>query len=246
MAALKDLAAAITPLRAKKSSNTDDDQPKCPLCFDVSSGLMIVPGKGAVPCPCKREKIVAKALSIIPKEFGTPRFASIKADARRHRDQQKKIDYLAANPDQSYFIFGANGTGKTFLAWALYVHAVETAGRIAHYSELEALLDQYRKFEFDRDKEMKKFPIVMADDLRQAKAPRTIFLDEICATAASPYATKEFFQLLKAATEGGHQMIYTTNKSPEDMQLFWQRSDADIGNSIARRIADYATQVSLF
>lgn len=196
-------------------------------------------------CRCELAEKQKRIFAKIPREFGVPRLSEIKADPRRHPDQAKKIEFLRANPDISYFLYGSNGSGKSFLGWALYVHAVEQ-GRVAVACELETLLDQYRAFEFSQKDEIKHYPLVMAQDLRKSKTKYTIFLDEICATSPTEYASKEFLSLLKAAHEGGHQMIFTVNKTPEGVHEFWSRKDADLGNSIARRIADYSQQVNLF
>jgi DNA replication protein DnaC len=200
-------------------------------------------------CRCRIEAEKKRALALIPAEFGVPRLAEVKPDPKRHPEQGAKIAFLKANPGKSYFLYGDNGTGKTFMGWSLYVHAVEE-GRKAVMVELDALLKGYRRYQFRHDENgevVDKYrPPVMAEDLIDATRKWTIFLDEIGATTPSEYAAKEFFYLLKAAHEHGHQMIYTCNVSPQALQKHWSKVDDFWGNSIARRIAEYSQQVKLF
>jgi DNA replication protein DnaC len=219
----------------------------CAVCY--GTGFEIVPGKGAKRCECRLKAEREKALSLIKPEFGVPRLDDIKPDPSRHPLQYAKIEAIKSDPDASYFLYGDNGTGKTFLGWALYVRAVEM-GRKAVMTELDTLLKGYRRYQFrhgDNGEVVDNFrPPVLAEDLTTATRKWTIFLDEIGATSPTEYAAKEFFYLLKAAHEHGHQMVFTCNVSPQELQRHWSRVDDFWGNSIARRIAEYSHQVNLF
>jgi DNA replication protein DnaC len=244
----------MTRLLAKQKS-------ECAFCFGggmESQHYCVIETRETVRrakrCRCRVEEERRRALALIPSEFGIPRLEEIQPDTRRHPQQTTKIAAIREKPDQSYFLFGDNGTGKTFLGWALYVHAVEL-GRKAVMTELDTLLKAYRRYQFRHDAKSGELvddfrPVVLAEDLipdpRRIFRRHTIFLDEISATTPTEYAAKEFFHLLKSAHEHGHQMIFTCNVSPRELQAHWSREDTFWGNSIARRIAEYSQMVNLF
>lgn len=88
-----------------------------------------------------------------------------------------------------------------------------------------------------------QYPVAERQVIEQKKF--TIFLDEISATRPTEYAAQEFFHLLKTAHEFEHQVIMTCNVTPQELQRHWSRTDAFWANSIARRIAEYMTQIDL-
>jgi DNA replication protein DnaC len=249
----------ITPGRVSAQSD------HCEFCFGTgmeqehfySVILTQAPVFRARHCRCRLEKqkvkVKVEAIARIPEEFGVPRLADITADPSRHPQQADKIrgirEELEADPYRSFFIFGDNGTGKSFLAWALYVDALEK-GRKVVACELEHLLNSYRRYQFryNESGELvdKSRPLVLAEDLLSATRHWTIFLDEIAATSPTEYAAKEFFYLLKAAHENRHQLIFTCNVSPLKLQNHWSKTDEFWGDSIARRIAEYTQHVNLF
>jgi DNA replication protein DnaC len=232
-------------------SPTSPKSDPCLTCY--GTGWHVRAGEGARRCECMLKAERGRALSLVPKEFGLPRLTDLAPDSARHPQQAAKFEAIKGAPEASYFIFGDNGTGKTLLGWALYVHAVET-GRKAVMAELDALLKGYRRFQFRHGANGELVddyrPPVMAEDLipdpRRPFRHYTIFLDEIGATTPTEYAAKEFFYLLKAAHEHGHQTVFTCNVSPQELQAHWSRADAFWGNSIARRIAEYSRKVNLF
>lgn len=216
----------------------------CPVCF--GTGMELTP-EGARRCVCEAQRIRDRFYAQIPAEFGVPKLSEIQPDVNRHPNQAKAIDGIRSSPDESYFIYGANGAGKTFLGWALCVHAFRT-GRKVVVMDLDRLLKDWRKYEFGRRGEEPDYtwrPPLLAEDLQQSGRRYTVFLDEIGATSPTEYAAKEFFHLLKAAHEFGHQVVTTCNVSPRQLQAHWSRSDQFWGNSIARRLAEYSTQVNL-
>jgi DNA replication protein DnaC len=198
-------------------------------------------------CECETRRARQSFFDRIPVEFGVPRLDHVKPDPGRHPKQAQAIEAIRTSPNESYFIFGANGAGKTFLSWALCVHAFE-AGRKVVVNDLDRLLKDWRKYEFGRRGEEPDYiwrPSLLAEDLQQGGRKYTVFLDEIGATSPTEYAAKEFFHLLKAAHEFEHQIITTCNVSPRELQEHWSRQDSFWGNSIARRLAEYSTQVNL-
>ena len=76
--------------------------------------------------------------------------------------------------------------------------------------------------------------------------PVSILLDEIHAATPSDFATKRFFYLLKAATEYGHQMVYTCNVTTAVLHRRWRTVNELEGDSIARRLAEYSKRIEMF
>jgi DNA replication protein DnaC len=203
---------------------------------------------GARRCRCRveadRAEARRQALAVIPREFGVPRLHLIAPDAKRYAQQFAKLEMLRSDPDRSYLICGRNGTGKSFFGWALYVHAIEQ-GRRAAACTLYELLKEYRRYTCQPAQNDWR-PRVLPEDLKQNDTRWTIFLDEIHAATPSEFATREFFYLLKAATEYGHQMIYTCNVKPEVLHQRWSSVNEFEGDSIARRLAEYSKRIEMF
>lgn len=219
---------------------TQEKRSDCDLCF----GTGMMPSiDGFKRCECETRRIREDFFARVPAEFGVPNLYESTADVERHPRQQEAIATMMRRPNDSYFIYGRNGAGKTFLAWALCVNAFED-GRKVVVMDLDRLLKDWRKYEFSEPDDRWRPPI-LAEDLQQSGRQYAVFLDEIGATSPTEYAAKEFFHLLKAAHEHGHQVITTCNVSPQELQAHWSRQDAFWGNSIARRLAEYSTQVNL-
>jgi DNA replication protein DnaC len=209
---------------------------------------MIVGDDGAKRCKCRAEAARQRFYATIPPEFGIPRLNDIQPDLDRHADQATKLAQFRREPNRSYFIYGDNGTGKTFFGWALAVEAFEQGRRVVAL-DLDKLIKQFRRWEFvgsDPTTDPRLRPAVMAEDLEQNNFPFTVFLDEVGATKVTEYAAKEFFYVLRAAASFGHQIILTCNITPKELQARWSEQDKFYGDSIARRIAEYSQQVNLF
>lgn len=232
-----------------KDSELSDDEAGddgCATCFHTG----IVTGiEGARACECRRAASRQRFYKRIPTEFGIPTFDTVRPDPKRHANQSDKIAELRRAPDQSYFIYGDNGTGKTYLGWLLAVEAFH-AGRHVVTTDLDALLKQYRRWQFVADDPQAVYrsdrPAVLREDLEQKVERYTIFIDEVGGTTVTDYAANEFFHVLKAAASYGHQMILTCDVTPKELIAFWSKKDAHWGRKIGRRIGEYSVGVDLF
>lgn len=220
----------------------------CDRCSDTGFEYVVRDGAtGVRRCPCVLRKERDRALAAVPPRFASSRLSSLDARADLHPKQARVIEALRENPDASYLFVGANGVGKTHLAWALYAHAAER-GRKAVARKLDELLSEYRRFELMRqdDPENTWRPAVLSDDLKRNDRTWSIFLDEAEKATPTEFAAKRLFALLDAAQEFGHQLIFTSNLTPERLQSRWAKEDEVWGNSIARRIAQTCTVVEMF
>lgn len=206
-------------------------------------------GAGMRRCECAIAARRQSFLAQIPPEFGVPTLGSVTPDRGRHPAQADKLEQFRREPGRSYFIYGDNGTGKTFFGWALAVEAFDRGSKVVA-TDLDKLLKQYRHWQFVSEEPDAAFrpdrPAVLSADLEQTGQMYTIFLDEIGATTVTEYAAKEFFYLLRAAASYGHQVVLTCNITPQALHERWSKQDKFYGDSIARRIAEYSTQVNLF
>lgn len=207
---------------------------------------MVVVGGVAKRCQCWHENRRRAFYESVPREFLGSRLDTAMPDPARHPLQGEKLEVIRAHPGASFIFIGRNGSGKSFFSWLLVMAAFES-GRRTVVVDLDMLLKEYRSYEFQDGVN----PAVLADDLKpftsgQKRNPVTIFIDEIAATTPTEYAAKEFFHLLKAAHEYGHQVLMTCNITLAQLQQHWgSRCDPALSNSIMRRITDYMTCIDL-
>lgn len=125
----------------------------------------------------------------------------------------------------------------------MFRHAV-TMGRPAVGMSLRRLIDELRKSEFPTTNratgEVTYFkPSITAEDLRKPNEPSwTLFLDEADKAEPSAYAAQEFYELVNAAFECGHQLIVTTNYRVAELSDYWSAQSRSYGPSIMRRFED--------
>jgi DNA replication protein DnaC len=203
-------------------------------------------GMVATRCQCWHENRRRAFYDAVPKEFLGSRLDTAQPDPGRHPRQSEMLATIRSDPEASYIFVGQNGSGKSFASWLLVMNCFES-GRRTVVVDLDGLLKQYRLYEFNEGAN----PAVLADDLKpfpsgQKRDPITIFIDEIAATTPTEYAAKEFFHLLKAAHEFGHQVLMTCNVTLDELHRHWgSRCDSALSNSIMRRITDYMTLIDL-
>lgn len=176
-------------------------------------------------------------LSKIPPKFADVRLADI-----RPRSGQGEIVALAkADPLQSFVLAGKFGTGKSMLMWALYREAVEREVPRLVTCTLAELLNEYRQFINGAHP-----PRLNAEELRQTHTRYSIFLDDIDKARPTEYAAEQFFEIVNAIYEYGHQVVTTTNLRIGELVDHFDRADARFGGAIVRRLVDDAKVVEMF
>lgn len=218
----------------------------CDLCGDTD--WFVVPGEGAKRCPCvERRKTQAKVerrrelLALIPPEFQGFSLANAKPmtaelsglpdekAAMVYRKQTALLDELRVNSDASLFLPGTHGTGKTFIAWLLYRHAVESL-RPAVCITLSALLKQFQRWEFDET----KTPDVTPEMLRAPGVRWFIGIDEAEKARPSEFAAEKFTELLDAVYAFRHQLVVTSNLPASKLEEHWSREPARLRTNSAQ------------
>ena len=165
--------------------------------------------------------------------------------------QQEVIEYLQANPSQSYAFFGPAGTSKTTFGVALYENAVwESVYRYdpcpvpIFRMSAKYLLDEYVVREMDRQNApdptvsrplilriTKRMNGLVPDD----QTPR-LFMEEIDKVKYSEFKTSSLFEVIDALYEANGQFVCNSNLTPEEFaRQFYRPSDAE---ALVRRIGE--------
>jgi hypothetical protein len=235
---------------------------KCPVCEgwgstpllyrSLGSRMLIRIRKGQ--CPCATFKTLWRELgnpANLPKLFQGITLAGLQPSdlsvlpAER---QQKIISYLQAKPDDSYFLFGPPGTGKTHMISGLYRHGVEQWAPQAtkQFDGVQAcwriktatLLDQCVTWatRSGDDGAPTKYPAVTIERIQSALAkgyrPR-LYLDEIDKFPFSDYKIGILGGVVDCIWENGGQVCATSNLGIDELTAKWGKSDA---GTILRRI----------
>jgi hypothetical protein len=222
---------------------------ECGVCRDV--GLVTV-GDDGQPCParrceCRLRRIVERGLAAIPRTFGVPRLDSLEPRPDLHPDQPAVVEHMKANPSDSYLFAGDNGTGKTHLAYALYVHALH-AGRTCRALTVQSLLAEYKRMEMGESGENGQPFVaqVTPENLQSPSSRWTLLLDEFEKARVSEFTSEMLFALLDSAWKYGHQLIVTTNMPLGRLMDRWSRIDEVYGRSIVKRLSSMCIGVGFF
>src|SRR5262249_3651666 len=109
---------------------------------------------GATTCRClRRRKLFAQARRV-PDHYRRLNLARLKPDNNRHPLQAGVITALKENPSGSYAFFGRNRVGKSLFTWCLVRRALLLDRRVCALN-LSDLLDDYRRFELERDSDFR-------------------------------------------------------------------------------------------
>lgn len=192
-------------------------------------------------CDCARHEIRERLLKKIPPRYRSNTLASALADPARHPLQSQILSELRAHPADSFLFFGKHDTGKTFFGYLLYRAAVE-ADRSAVAINCFDLLSQFRDYEFDRE----RLPDIAPADL-ETDSPCFVFLDELDKPKPTEYAGGLMLQLVEKIYSYNHQLVITSNKSPDELLDHWNRENDTYGASMLRRIRqlENATEINL-
>lgn len=165
--------------------------------------------------------------------------------------QQEVIEYLQANPAQSYAFFGPAGTSKTTFGVALYENAVwESVLRFTGVHvpifrmSAKYLLDEYVLREMDRqnapDPTVSR-PLILRITKRMNgtvpddQTPR-LFLEEIDKVKYSEFKTDCLFEVIDSIYEANGQLVFNSNLTLEEFaKQFYRPSDAE---ALVRRIGE--------
>lgn len=208
--------------------------------------MEIVPGKGARACECRLKKERERLIGKIPPQFAWSNLETLTPQTDKHDKQARFIEIIRDDPTASFFFAGRPGTGKSLLMWTLYRHVVETGTNRVVACTMSTLLDEYRDvIRASMAGEDAQIPRLSVADLRQKEKKFSIFLDDIDKANPTDYAAEQIFGLVNAVYEFQHQLVITTNLSPERLAAQYDRS-FDRGEPIVRRMMEGAKVLSFF
>lgn len=243
-------AATVRLVRQAISSLQSDQRAPsfdCDKCND--SGVVFFRQDGysfSRKCVCVVRRIQSQKLSVIPPAFKSANLENLQPDEKRHPKQPVLIDAIRGNPEGSYFLAGRFGTGKTYLMWALYRHAV-LAGKRTVICTLSELIGEYKRFiQQSSSGQQLQYPRVGAEDLRQQHTRYSIFLDDVDKARPTEYVAEQLFELVDAIYAFGHQIVVTTNLTAAALAQHFERADERYGGAIVRRITEGATSAEMF
>jgi hypothetical protein len=204
----------------------------------VTTGAVIT-GWLEVSCPCAESARFWLHWRSVPTRFRDVSFDTLVPQTAR----QKKIwETMREHPDDSYYLVGAPGTGKTHLSYALYQRAVLSAvRRDPHFGffpyvwrvTVSVLLDQHVADATDPEAPS---PVVTERKVAYAveKGFRPVlFLDEIDKFPASEFKLGRLGQIVDAIYMAKGQIVATANENVEGLTKRW---GANVAGTILRRI----------
>jgi len=203
---------------------------------------MIVTDGVASRCECWHRNRLVQLLAVIPPKY---REANIATMVPMHDGQKIAIDTARTEPFSSVMFLGKQGTGKSHIFWSLYRNCVD-AGRRATACTAKQLLEEYRAEMFTKPEEIAPFVTVKAQDLRDAQAPCSVFLDDIDKVKATEYVAEQLFDLIDAAYSYNHQLVVTSNLDLPELTRHFEHADHRYGASIVRRLADDSNVIKMF
>ena len=222
----------------------------------VQTGDKLYP-YAAKRCECRVRRIIEKAISAVPSELGVPKLMELQpakdlhpvASYARHIEnvQAQAIRAMQAAPFDDYLFCGENGTGKTHMAYALYLHALFAGHRVVACT-VQELLDEFKSMELGKSgKDGQPFRArIVPEDLRQNSEKWTVLIDDFVQARVTEFTCEMLCALLDAAWKYGHQLIVTSNKNVDDLIERWSRVDEVYGRTMAKRLTAKCMCVELF
>lgn len=220
----------------------DDDEPEvCPKCY--GAGLEIVPGKGARPCDCRRQKSQSNKLdkTRIPKRYENCHFHSYRilnpTQDRAFKFASKlAMDYPAI--ERGLLFMGTVGVGKTHLAVSILKSLTERGFSCIFY-EFGALLkeiqDSYNSS--TQTSELKVLaPILDAE---------VLVLDEIGASKPTEWVRDTMAHIINQRYNDRKLTIFTTNYLDERRNDREETLEDRIGVRLRSRLFEMCRTVSM-
>jgi DNA replication protein DnaC len=198
---------------------TPEESEVCPVCFGI--GIEIVPGKGARPCACGKQKTKADLMekARIPKRYEKCDFENYipKNDSQRAAvwlTRKLASEYHPGFDGQGMLLMGSCGIGKTHLAVST-LKDLSKRGFGCLFYEFGALLkeiqDSYNPH--TKSSELKILAPVLETEV--------LVLDELGASKPTDWMRDTMAYIINTRYNDRKLTIFTTNYSDE------RRSDRD-------------------
>lgn len=240
-------SAKIHPFRAPRDERKieDDkmlDEPEvCPKCY--GAGFEIVPGKGARPCECRRQKTQTNDFDRvrIPRRYEKCHFHNYRpaspSQERAFKFASKlAMDYPAV--DRGLLLTGTVGVGKTHLAVSILKGLTERGFGCLFY-EFGALLkeiqDSYNPS--TQTSELKVLAPILETEI--------LVLDEIGASKPTEWVRDTMAHIINARYNDQKLTIFTTNYLDERRSERDETLEDRIGVRLRSRLFEMCRTVSI-
>lgn len=241
----------------KRAEETGEFAPEtCPSCF--GTGVKMVKATVPMPqtmghklpviadvaarCECEtervREAMMAQRLSVVPARYKEAWLTALQPQPSRHRLQSTIVPFLKKHPDKSYFFCGNGDVGKSHFYWSLYMHAVRSE-RVVFASSLYDLIEAVKR-SFDG---VHLNPVEAMNQVLDATPNVAVFLDDVNKARPTEFVAETIFNFLDRIYRDKHQLVVTSQLSPEDLIQHFERVDQSYGLPIVRRMVNDDTVV---
>lgn len=226
----------------ERAFETDDEPQVCPKCF--GAGMEIVPGKGARPCECRKQKSHNKQLdkTRIPKRYENCHFHSYRAlnptQERAFKFASKlAMEYPAI--ERGLLFMGTVGVGKTHLAVSILKGLTERGFNCLFYESGSLLKEIQNSYNIHtQTSELKVLaPILEAEIL---------VLDEIGATKPTEWVRDTMANIINSRYNDKKLTIFTTNYLDERRNEKEETLEDRIGVRLRSRLFEMCRTVPMF
>lgn len=219
-----------------------DDEPKpCPLCH--GAGMEIVPGKGARPCECRKQKSHSKKLdkARIPKRYEDCHFHSYRALNPSQERAFKYASKLAMEypaVERGLLFMGTVGVGKTHLAVSILKGLTERGFNCLFYESGSLLKEIQNSYNIHtQTSELTVLaPILEAE---------VLVLDELGATKPTEWVRDTMANIINTRYNDKKLTIFTTNYLDERRTEKEETLEERIGVRLRSRLYEMCRTVPM-
>jgi DNA replication protein DnaC len=221
-------------VEAGQLKTTSEDN-VCPRCYGTG---FEVTERGAKKCRCRIVALIAERLTLIPPRYASVSLDELTGQKERHPKQPLAVELMKRCPFESYVLCGRPDTGKTHLMWSLYQKVVHDTNRRVVACSMLQLINDYREAFKPVPEGAQPYEIktVRPNDLMQSHTPYSLFFDDIDKPKITEYVAEQVHALFDAAYINKHQIVITTNLTPDRLVEHFERADDRYGRAIVRRI----------
>lgn len=218
------------------------DEPQvCPICF--GAGMEVVPGKGARPCQCRKQKSQDTQLvrTKIPKRYYDCHFQSYKVTNPSQERAFKYASKLAMEypaTERGLLLSGTVGVGKTHLAVSI-LKALNERGFSCLFYEFGSLLKEIQD-SFNPSTQSSELKV-----LAPVFDAEILILDEIGASKPTEWVRDTMAHIINTRYNDKKLTIFTTNYSDERKNEKDETLEDRIGVRLRSRLFEMCKTVKI-
>jgi DNA replication protein DnaC len=159
-------------------------------------------------CECVKARLIAGRLAVIPARFQGATFESYHP---RNPQQERAVALMRGLPEESWYLTGHYGSGKTHLFYAQFREMAVAGKTRFHVRTTRELVEELKKAELDSG--------FVSPVMKEAysSAPYHLFWDDIDKLKPTDFKTEVLFELVDALYRQKHGLTVTANYSLHDL-----------------------------